>query len=132
MICLKSEKITFSCHLVTFTRRVMPWITSIIWYYSYEHSPNFLQSCKIFDIIGNWGSIDVVPKVEDGKIVELMETEKQEENAEEDSDCVVMENSSFYEWALAPYLTSVSRRSTDVRGTGVVSNVVGKHVNLMK
>ena len=39
---------------------------------------------------------------------------------------------SFYEWALAPYLTSASRRSTNVRGTGVVLNLVGKHVNIIK
>ena len=53
----------------------------------------------MFDIVGHWESIDVVPKIaEDGEIVESMEIEETEENAEEDSDCVVMENSSFHEW----------------------------------
>ncbi len=48
------------------------------------------------DIIGNWEVVKPEPKYEEGEIAETPTVEV-DENPEEDSDCVVMENAGLHE-----------------------------------
>ncbi len=44
------------------------------------------------DIIGSWEAVKPEPKIAETPTVEV------DENPEEDSDCVVMENAGLHEW----------------------------------